>query len=59
MNEDLLNEIIHELRKQNVQLDKIQRKQKESTWYLWLIALILVVSVVLPLVFLGLGIATG
>ena len=50
MNEDLLNEIVHELRRQNVQLEKIERKQKESTWYLWLIALIMVASIVIPLV---------
>jgi len=48
MNNDLLNEIIRELRKQNVKLDQIHLKQKELTWYLWFIAVILAVSIALP-----------
>ena len=51
MNDDLLNEIVKELRRQNVLLGKMERKQQEFTWYLWLIALILSVSVLFPLLF--------
>jgi len=50
MSDDLLDEIVHELRKQNVLIEKLNRKQKESTWYLWLISLILLVSVFVPFV---------
>ena len=51
MNDDLLNEIVKELRRQNVLLGKMERKQQEFTWYLWLIALILSLSVLFPLLF--------
>ena len=50
MNDELLKEIVEELRRQNVLLAKLERKQSESTWYLWLLAVILAVSVVLPFV---------
>ena len=51
MNDDLLNEIVKELRRQNVLLGKMERKQQELTWYLWLIALILSLSVLFPFLF--------
>ena len=50
MNDELLKEIVEELRRQNVLLAKLERKQSESTWYLWLLAVILAVSIVLPFV---------
>ena len=56
MNDELQNELIDHIRRQNLILKRIEKKQAEATWYLWLIALIVVVAIVLPLVFGGLRI---
>ncbi|QEG21492.1 hypothetical protein MFFC18_13480 [Mariniblastus fucicola] len=53
--DEILDEIASELRRQNIILEKIFRKQRESTWYLWLIALIVTVSILVPFAMLGLG----
>lgn len=53
MSNELLDEIVHELRRQSVLLEKLNRRHKESAWYLWLIALILVVSIVVPFVLMA------
>lgn len=55
MNDDQLNEIIEELRKQNAKLEKLVRKQSEMVWYVWLTAMILIATVVLPVVFRAIG----
>ena len=56
MNDELQNELIEQIRRQNLILKRMEKKQAEATWYLWLIALIVVVAIVLPLVFGGLRI---
>jgi len=55
MNDDLQNELISEIRRQNIILKRGEAKVKEATWYLWLIAIIMVVAIVVPFVFVGLG----